>query len=503
MATPAPGTIPALPQYQPGALPLTGGEILEIASSATATAAISAYMPLTDVVGKTPSVLPAAVPTVSDLIAFFQVGSGLPKQTAVGNLQQSAGNLPIAGNTGQILAKNSANNYDDSWYNLSTFIIGTAVVSGAQPLSVTGSTTVSIAIATNGILGQMIATNTIGAARISQRSPLSVFGNATNATATIADIIASTGNQVLQTDSTGTTLLWTTINLATSIVTGVLPGANMSAVNLAAAGAGGVQGVLPLANGGLGTTSFTPFGVMLGNGTAGLGITAAGTVGLVLVAAGTLVAPSFNVVGIAGGGTGTTNLAAHGVVVGSGSTLAAQVAGAVAPGNLLIDQGTATNPAFTAMGGAGAISSTGFFTLNNFASLASAFGVVSTTTMTAIANMSCTIVTGGVYSIEASLFATAGGSGGTQITLACSTAVSNIVYQINAYAGSTLVNGNQYSALLQALPATTAVNPSFQLFGTVIAGNQGVLSAQVAQVASTTTTTNVLKGSMFRVLRIA
>lgn len=298
MATPAPGTIPALPQYQPGALPLTGQEILEIASSATATSAISAQMPLTDVVGKVPSVMTAAVPSINDLVAFFQVSSGLPRQTAIGNLGQAAGNLPIAGNTGQLLAKNSGANFDDSWYSLSTFLVA------GTGMTTAGSTTVTVGIANFGVGSAQIATNAVGNVQFRQGSPLSVVGVPGAATANIADVVAGGGGLVLQSNAAGTGLLWGAINLASAIITGV--------------------------------------------------------------------------VGVPNGGTGTSTLTAHAVLLGAGtSTL--QLAAATAAGDVLIDQGASANPAFMPVSGAFTISAAGTTSLANIAQQILTTGSVYTT----------------------------------------------------------------------------------------------------------------------------
>lgn len=298
MATPAPGTIPALPQYQPGALPLTGGEILEIASNATATSAISAWIYLTDIVGKGPSVMTAAVPASGDLVAFYQVASGLPKQCAIGNLNQPAGNLPIAGSTGQILAKNSGSNFDDSWYSLSTFLVA------GTGMTTAGSTTVTVGIANFGVGSSQIATNAVGNVQFRQGSPLSVVGVAGAATANVADIPASGGGLVLQSNTAGTGLLWGALNVGSAIVTGVL--------------------------------------------------------------------------GVPNGGSGASTLTAHAVLLGAG-TSALQVAAATALGNILIDQGTTANPAFTPVSGAIAITAGGTASISNIAQQILTTGSVYTT----------------------------------------------------------------------------------------------------------------------------
>jgi hypothetical protein len=86
MTQPAPGTIPALPYYQNGALTLAGTEIVEIASSQNATAAASYQLLITDLVGKAPLNMNGAVPSSGDLVAFFQVATNLPKATSFASI---------------------------------------------------------------------------------------------------------------------------------------------------------------------------------------------------------------------------------------------------------------------------------------------------------------------------------------------------------------------------------------------------------------------------------
>ena len=101
------GTIPSLTPYQPGALPITGQEILEIASSISATSAVSGYMKLTDIVGKAPSAVGSQLPTSNDLVMLYQKSTGLPFSSTVGNLGVPSGNVKTGGTVGQILEKKS------------------------------------------------------------------------------------------------------------------------------------------------------------------------------------------------------------------------------------------------------------------------------------------------------------------------------------------------------------------------------------------------------------
>lgn len=169
---------------------------------------------------------------------------------------------------------------------------------------------------------------------------------------------------------------WGAVNLATSAaVTGVLPvpnggsgtatltafgvpyGTGTSALGVTSAGTTGWPlvgngtavapsfAVLGVVGGGSGTASLTAFGALYGNGTATIGVTAAGTSGWPLIGNGASLAPSFAVLGVPGGGTNTATLTSNAVLLGAG-TATLQFAAPSTAGNLLIDQGSTTNPAF-------------------------------------------------------------------------------------------------------------------------------------------------------------
>jgi len=113
--------------------------------------------------------------------------------------------------------------------------------------------------------------------------------------------------------------------------------------------------VLSLAGGGLNTTTLTQFGITYGNGTNTIGITAAGTSLWPLLANGTALAPSFQQLSLATsvtgtlsvpfGGTGGTTFTAEGVLYGNG-TAGLGVTAAGTTGWLLTGQGSATGPLF-------------------------------------------------------------------------------------------------------------------------------------------------------------
>lgn len=269
------------------------------------------------------SILPAVV-TILDLplattlssAAMFEAvqttAAGVPESVRVGVTQimtTSLGALPSGGATGQLLGKSSGTDYATGWVSPSSF----AAANATSGLTVAGSTSLALALAS--VAG------------------LSVLGVPGTTTAIPLAITGASGGQVLRLNDAGTGVAFGAVNLASSAaVTGVLPNANMSAINLATTVAGGVQGILPVANGGQGTSTLTAFGVVYGNGTAKVGITAAGTTGWPLVGNGTAVAATFTSVlpgigmvppwqggyvagryynAVAGGGLGVSGLSAN------------------------------------------------------------------------------------------------------------------------------------------------------------------------------------------------
>jgi hypothetical protein len=281
-ATAAPGTIPAMPYYQSGALTFSGDERVELSSSGQATSAVTAQVKITDLVGKAPLNMTGAVPTSGDLVAFFQVATNLPVATQFGNIGVTFGNLPTGGNPGQILNKLAATNYSANWSSIVSF-----VSADGATLSTSGNaTSIVLAVATAGIGSTQIATNAVGNAQFRQSAGISVVGNAGSALANVADITATGGFQVLQVNAGGTGLVFAT--LGTSSLTGVVP------VTL--------------------------------------------------------------------GGTNTSVLGTHAVMLGAG-TATVQFASPSSGGNLLIDQGASSNPAFTPVTGDVTISSAGTTTI--------------------------------------------------------------------------------------------------------------------------------------------
>lgn len=122
-------------------------------------------------------------------LGFGQVASAGIATNAVGNTQlRQSGPLSVIGNSSNAVA-----NPNDI----------VASVGTGQVLREFGGTLAFGPVASNGIAG-----NAVGNAQLRQGAGLSVIGNATNATANVADIVGSGAFNVLQIDSTGSSLIW-------------------------------------------------------------------------------------------------------------------------------------------------------------------------------------------------------------------------------------------------------------------------------------------------------
>jgi hypothetical protein len=158
--------------------------------------------------------------TGSELLEAVQTYQGVAQSIRVSASQlfSALGGLPSSAVTGALL-QSLGTGVSATWVTAASFVtIGTG-------LARAGSTSLTLSMA-----------STAG---------LSVLGVAGTASA-VPLAIAGTGAQVLRVNDAGTGLAFGSLNLASSAaVTGVLPGANFSAVNLATSGAGGVQGFLP------------------------------------------------------------------------------------------------------------------------------------------------------------------------------------------------------------------------------------------------------------------
>lgn len=105
-----------------------------------------------------------------------------------------------------------------------------------------------------------------------------------------------------------------------------------------------------VAGGGTGLTTLGLHGIVVGENTANVNVTAAGAAGIPLIGV-TSADPVFGTAVVAGGGTGDTTLTAHGVLLGEG-TSAVAVTSAGTAGQVLMSAGAA-DPAYQPLTAAG------------------------------------------------------------------------------------------------------------------------------------------------------
>lgn len=310
MATPTTGTIPALPQYQPGALSIASTVAVEIVDTTNATAASSWRMSQIDFVGKAPGVMVPANPTANDMVAFLQASSNLPRMAFVGNLGVAFGNLPVGGATATFLTKNSAVNYDASW----TAILGLAPSGGTAGYVLTKNTSASYdyswaaasALPTGGATGQVLG-KTSGVDFTStwvSANSLVAAGTSLGTTGSATSVVFSVAAGGIGSTQMGTA----SVDLTTNIITGLLP----------------------MTAGGLGTNALATFALIVSNGpnVTARGIAAA-TSGFILAGQGITTLPAYvNITTLAvtqitaGGGLGVAQGGTGGSITGTGTLFA-------------------------------------------------------------------------------------------------------------------------------------------------------------------------------------
>ncbi|CAB3730986.1 hypothetical protein [Paraburkholderia rhynchosiae] len=125
-----------------------------------------------------------------------------------------------------------------------------------------------------------------------------------------------------------------------------------SNVSITGGSISGLNPAMPVASGGTGSASLAAHGVLVGAGTSAVTIAAPGNSGIPLVSQGAIADPIFTNITPAGGGTGLTSITAHGVMIGEG-TSAVAVAGPGASGLPLVGGGASADPTFATLGVAG------------------------------------------------------------------------------------------------------------------------------------------------------
>lgn len=203
-----------------------------------------------------------------------------------------------------------------------------------------------------------IVTAAVTYPKIQEFVPLSVLANSSSATA-ISTAVAGTEGQVLRVATGGTSLGFGQLDLATSAA---------------------VTGVLPVPNGGIGTSTLASGTVLLGNGTAALTPVANATAGYILTSTGTSSAPTWQASG-AGGLTPQPGLTVLGV---AGTSTAVPDAIAGTTDQVLRVGSDGTSLAFGQVNLSSTSAVTGYLSTAYFSGIVSVpFGGTGTSTLTA------------------------------------------------------------------------------------------------------------------------
>jgi hypothetical protein len=301
--------------------------------------------------------------------------------------------------------------YADSGWVCTNNTVATPISIGSDAITWTQFSGAGLILAGDGLLKTGNTINAVGTAdRISVaadaidiastyvgQSTITTLGTITTGTwsaGTIALTRGGTGttaygsnNGLIYYDNGNTRLSTLTTGANTTVLIGAGAGSlpTYGQVNLGTM----VTGTLPLSNGGLGTTTFTQYGVIYGNLGTSILVTGAGSTDQVLKSGGGSGGPSFGAVNLSStnavtgtlavgaGGTGTSSLTSNAVLVGNGTgtvtltststqykVFVAGVSGAPTWGTVALDQSAAISGILPLTNGGTATSS--FATTNGF-----------------------------------------------------------------------------------------------------------------------------------------
>ena len=380
-------------------------------------------------------------------------GAGAPSFAQVNLTNMVTGTLPL-GNGG--LGTTTFTQNGVLYGNAATSILATAAGTNGQLfLGVTsnapqwGTMSGDASIGNTGVV--TIANTAVTFAKIqnSAAAGLSVIGRSTNSAGSFAEIATTTDGAILR--LSGTTLGFGAINLATT---------------------NAVTGTLPLGNGGLGTTTFTQYGILYGNAATSVLVTAAGSADQILKSGAGSAAPSWGAVNLSSTNaiTGTLPITSG----GTGSTTAANAINALLPtqtgngGKYLTTDGTSASWGTVAASPGG---SSGQIQFNNSSSFGGAAALVyssatttSHLTITSQAVGNTPLLLKGIASQSAKLFDVQNSSGTSLISIASLGSGVAAKFQIE---GTT---SNQEDLLLISNGGTMTINGGY-------AGQRGLRTA--------------------------
>lgn len=180
------------------------------------------------------TVIPATVPITGLLTATTVSSSGffLLVQTTAGVIETvkarisqvintSLGSLPSGGNTSQILAKNSAADYDTAFANISS------LVSASTGLFLTGTSTIAVGIATGGVNTRQIATGAVVGTSVATFA-IDTLQLATFAVTSTRIATGAVGSLQLAVNAVLATTLATGAVLGTTLATGAVAGTSIA-----------------------------------------------------------------------------------------------------------------------------------------------------------------------------------------------------------------------------------------------------------------------------------
>ena len=271
-------------------------------------------------------------------------GTGLNILNPVGGVLIANGvnpiNITTAGTTGQVLTSNGTG-IAPSFQNASSS-------SGTVPNGGTGQSTLT----THAVLiGE-------GTSPINQVGPGTAGQLLTSNGASLDPSFQPLPTITVAGGGTGLTTLFAhglLVGAGTSNVVSVSPGtANQVLVSNGASADPTFQNLptITVPSGGTGTTTLTNHGVLIGQGTSAVNVSSAGTAGQVLTSNGASADPTFQAIPIpsidvAHGGTGVATLTSHGVLIGQG-TSAVHITSAGTAGQVLTSNGASADPTYQA-----------------------------------------------------------------------------------------------------------------------------------------------------------
>lgn len=269
------------------------------------------------------------------------------------NVSIAGEGVPVGGTTGQVLAKASSTNYDTVWSTIS----GTGTV-----------TSVDVSGGSSGLVFTGGPVTTSGTITLASGALSASYGGVPTGGTTGQALVKNSGTNY---DASWATIGGS--GTVTSVdVSGGTTGLSFTGGPVTSSGTITASGTLGVANGGTNLTSYTTGDILYASGTAALSKLAAVATGNALISSGTGTAPAWGKIGltthvsgtlaVGNGGTGATTFTANGILFGN-TTSAVQVTAAMTDGQLLVGQ-TSSAPLPKTVSGDATVAASGAITLS-------------------------------------------------------------------------------------------------------------------------------------------